>query len=125
MDSRDLWERAPTAGKEALVCIAAGFAACFFALRLGTDEGIAMFSGLVVFGATGAVSLWRRFASEGTSLSDIAVNFGIALLVLFGALLVFAIFLDREKVARCSLFGGLATLVAMLLAVARFKRKYK
>jgi hypothetical protein len=113
------------AGKEVLVCIGGGVGACFFALLLGADEATAMFFGLIVFGATGAVFLWSRFASSGTSPSDIAANIGTALLVFFGALLVFALFFDREGVARCSLYGGLATLVAMSIAVARLKSKYK
>lgn len=125
MGVRELWERASATGKEVLVCVAAGFAACFFALRFGADEGIAMFFGLVVFAALGAVALWGQFASVGTSPSDIAMNIGIALLVLFGALLVFAIFLDRVNVARSALYGGLATLAAMAITVVRFKRKYK
>ena len=123
MEGVGLRDRVVGAGKEAAVCTAAGVAAWFLALVLGSDERIAMFSGLIVFGAMGAVSLWSRFASNGTSLSDIAANVGSALITIFLALFTIAIFLDRVGVMRFAFYGGIAALVAVPTVVAWLKRR--
>ena len=119
----ELREKVVGAGKETAVCTAAGVTAWFLALLLGVDEGIAMFSGLIVFGAMGAVSLWSRFASGGTSLFDVAANVGSALIIIFIALFTIAIFLDRVGVMRFAFYGGIAALIAVPTAVAWLKRR--
>ena len=120
---RSDWLKVKAAGGETAVCAGAGVAMIFAVLFAGGTLSHAIFSGFVVFVALGAVSLWARFASGGTSMTDIARSIGLALLVLFIAVFVLAIFFDRENVARCSIYGGLAAFIVMMIAAAREKSR--
>jgi hypothetical protein len=69
-------------------------------------------SGFVVLVAMGAVFLWSRFASSGTSPADFAVNIVFALLILLGVLLVFGLIFDEATVTRCVLLTIVMAIVA-------------
>lgn len=119
MEVREILNRMSTAGKEAMVCAAAGFGAFFLALLAGADEGIAMFFALTVFSGLGAVALWVWAQMNKQNSLVLGVEIGTVVMVVCGAAsLVGALFFSDwlMRYGFWGLIGGLVitTISAML-----------
>jgi len=124
MEIRELWQKTTAIGREALVCIAAGFAACFFAFLLGADQGIAMFFGLIVFGGLGAVALWVWAQVNKENGWAIGVDLGTMVMTISGAAALLGMLFFSDWLMRYGLWGLLAGLaITIFSAVSRYPEK--